>query len=132
MLFVRPRLLDLAQRYGAVLSRPQSVTRLLRKENRIHALCIDGQQLEFDYVILASGTAVSDLAVTAGITVPQTNVPVFVVETEACKQGFSKIAVMHLFSEQGRYLKSLIVRMARCARERYYIANVAYAGYIAY
>lgn len=99
------RLLELAQKNGAKVHRPQKVTRLINRNKRIESVYIDDQAYSFDEVVLASGETVGELAATAGVTILQGDNPVFLVQTAPCNDRFKTVGVLHLFSESLREVR---------------------------
>ena len=68
----------------------------LDREGRIEAVNIPNGEIGCDVVVLANGTAVTELAATAGIHIPQQNSPGVTVRTDPQPPILQNVSVLHL------------------------------------
>ena len=82
---------------GATVHTHTPVTELcLNRQGKIEAVNTPNGEISCDVVVLANGTAVTELAATAGVHIPQQNSPGVVVRTDPQPPILHNVSVLHL------------------------------------
>ena len=82
---------------GAAVHTHTPVNKLcLDKEGRIEAVNTRSREIGCDVVVLANGTAVTELAATAGVHIPQQHSPGVVIRTDPQPPILQNVSVLHL------------------------------------